>query len=100
MGGPARWDDSDRAKAVAFERYLNSRCKSCGTTHDDWHDDDDYPLEEPYFESTWKICDGCVAVEKARGAIPEGTAGAYVTMVPLGTSTVLEPDDEDEVEEP
>jgi len=78
---------------------LRARCAGCGTAHEDWFDDDNVPLEEPHFESTWKICDGCVAVEKAKGSIPEGQAGAYVTMVPLGTSIVLEHDEDDEIED-
>ena len=98
-GGKRRWTDVDRAKALAYERYLTERCKDCGTARDDWFDDDGYMLEEPVWEAAIKVCDGCIAVARARAAIPEGATGAYVTMLPLGTSEVLTPDD-DEVEDP
>lgn len=95
-GGKNRWTDVDRAKAIAYERFINSKCKKCGTSHEDWFDDDGYPLEEPHFEAVIRACDGCIAVHHASKAIDEDAHGAYVTLVPFGTA-VLTPEEEEDI---
>jgi hypothetical protein len=91
-GGNQRWTEVDRAYAVAYERWLAARHGPCGTRHDDWFDDDGYPLEEPVWETSVEECQGCIEIARAQRSIEEGSDGLYVTMKPFGSSPMTDED--------
>jgi hypothetical protein len=94
MGGKNRWTEVDRALALAYERHVGEKCKNCGTTRDDWFDEDGYPLEEPVFEIAVKQCEGCLIMHRGSEAIKDAPPGTYATWAPFG-SVVLAPDEEE-----
>jgi hypothetical protein len=58
-GGPPVWTASDRFKAIAYARYLQSKCPRCGTADEDWADEDGRPHEEPQWTAIVDHCTGC-----------------------------------------
>lgn len=36
LGGPPRWTDLDRAKALAYQQLMNATCGGCGTRREEW----------------------------------------------------------------
>lgn len=61
LGGPPRWTEADREKALAYARYQRSVCSSCGTREQDWN-----PVlggrEDAYEVTVWR-CPGCERLE-------------------------------------
>ncbi len=78
------WGDDDRAKAVAYERWLAEACPRCGTRDHDWHDDDGGLRREPAWEPVIRGCYGCERTAALDKAMPEGAraAGGRVVLIP------------------
>ena len=93
MGGPARWDEADQAKAVAYERWLAEACGNCHTRKSDWFDDEGWPLLEPVWEIAVEQCEGCITMARAQRAA-EGVDHAYSRWKPFGT-VLTHPGEED-----
>jgi hypothetical protein len=63
QGGPRRWTETDRGKALSYEQYLRTICPRCGTRKEDFfYEDEDgvfQPLEEPMYFAVHRSCKGC-----------------------------------------
>jgi hypothetical protein len=92
-GGPNKWTDDDRAKAVAYSEYLKSLCPNCKTDTEDFRDEDGKPLDEPMWYAVIRHCPGCEDLGTVRKEIPEKMKdrGFYATWV---ASDDWSPDDD------
>lgn len=90
LGGPRRWSDLDRAKAVAMTRIDRATHADCGTRLDehgpDWRSD-------PKFTVKASTCPGCVLIEQAREALPESAKGTMLRLIPIAEFDPDDPDD-------
>lgn len=59
LGGPLRWSDDDRDKAIAYKRVQRQRCSACGTFPDEWYDADGRPVDELVFKPVAVDCFTC-----------------------------------------
>jgi hypothetical protein len=96
LGGPNRWTELDREKAVDYELVLREQCPRCGTLPEEWVDEKGRPLDEPLMTPVLRHCQGCEEVEKMESKKPKGVKGAYVAIIPFAH---LE-DDDDELFDP
>lgn len=83
MGGPLRWTELDREKAMDYEIVLKQMCPKCGTLEEDWISEDRRPLDEPLMAATLRHCYGCEEVEKIQESAPKRARGVYPVVIPL-----------------
>jgi hypothetical protein len=53
LGGPLRWTEYDREKALGWELHELQRCPQCGTRPEEWKED-----QHAYSAEAWH-CRGC-----------------------------------------
>jgi hypothetical protein len=70
------WDPDDQDKALAYTRDINSRCKGCGTRHEDWVEDDNAYI------SWHDVCPGCERLEQEKANVHEGQQGVHFRLLP------------------
>jgi hypothetical protein len=92
LGGPARWNQDDRDKALAFEWYNREKCPVCGTFEEEWRDEEGWKLTPPRWQAVDRRCLGCEELERKRELIPKGERGVYVGLAPFDDTE----DDDDE----
>lgn len=96
MGGPLKWTDLDRDKAVAYEWLLREQCPRCGTLPEDWVDERNRPLDEPVWAAVARHCHGCDEMERLQEKVPKRIKGTYVAFIPFAHLT----DDDDDWYDP
>ena len=78
QGGPSKWTQDDRDKALAYEREMHARCSGCGTRPDDWRENPDAYVGDV------EICQGCARLEQERQNEVGQQPGAKFRLIPLG----------------
>lgn len=81
MGGPLRWTQLDRDKAIAYDNTTREECPTCGTLAEDWVDDKNFPLEQPVWAAVARKCYGCEEIERIRSRIPDKLKGVQVRLI-------------------
>lgn len=88
LGGPPRWSDLDRAKALAHDRLERATCSGCGTRMEehgpDWKAD-------PQFTVKAEICPGCREIARGQEAAEGSEKGVRLSLIPLAE---YDPDDD------
>lgn len=79
LGGPARWTDLDRTKALDYARWKADVCDGCGT-HEDWWDPEKGGSRFA-FTPGGRRCPGCELLEQERAQIPKDAKGIHVHLV-------------------
>lgn len=86
LGGPNRWSELDRDKAISYEIVLREQCPRCGTLPEDWQDTETNRVHDrPLWAAVPRRCFGCQDIENVRERMPTGKkgAGGYVALVPF-----------------
>jgi hypothetical protein len=83
MGGPDRWNELDRDKAVAYDTLTREECPHCGTLREDWVDENGFPLEQPMWAAVARTCYGCEDLERIRSQVPDKLKGVHVFLIPF-----------------
>jgi len=83
LGGPQKWNQLDRDKAVAYEMVMREACPKCGTLAEDWVGDDGIPLADPILAAVMRHCYGCDEIERVQESIPKKARGTFVTLIPF-----------------
>lgn len=74
-----KWDDEDRAKALAYEIYSAQMCQMCGTAKWEW--DEEQGGSRFAYEPVEEICPGCERKEWARDDKDrKKPAGSFVVL--------------------
>lgn len=80
LGGPLKWSDLDREKAMAYRAEVASKCSGCGTRDDEW-DPDQGGSRFAYVPETWR-CPGCELLAMEQDNIPEDSSkGVKIALV-------------------
>jgi hypothetical protein len=80
-----RWDQSDRDKAIAYQRWMSEQCPRCGTREADWKDD-----RYAYVVHTHH-CPGCELLEtEGRQEEEEREPGVSVVLLPYDLALAVE----------
>ena len=64
LGGPYRWTDLDREKALAWAAHDRATCRGCGTRKAEW--DEKQGGSRTAFKAAPDICPGCEQVERVQ----------------------------------
>lgn len=83
LGGPPRWTDLDRVKALAFAAWQREACPDCGTRPQEWvpalgGDRDAYVADYTY-------CPGCARLRELEKSVEDTdrARGIHLHLVPL-----------------
>lgn len=60
LGGPFRWTQADRDKALAWQEMHRQTCQRCGTRPDQWKED------RRAFHTEVRVCPGCEVMERGQ----------------------------------
>jgi hypothetical protein len=87
LGGPHRWTDADRDKALAWAAQERSRCGGCGTRKAEW--DEKRGGDRKAYRAEADICPGCEQTERKQHQLTSDEAwkhqrGKRVVLVPNG----------------
>lgn len=73
LGGPLRWSDLDRAKALTFRALQAEACPNCGTRHAEW-DPKEGGDRDAWVADITRPCEGCIRLAEAQEAIGDDGA--------------------------
>ncbi len=85
------WDQDDRDKALAYQRWRAEVCPQCGTRESDWVDD-----EWAYVTHTWH-CKGCELLDtEGKDEMDGAEPGTHVALLPRELAIALEEERDEE----